>query len=217
MLPTAAQYFQRVCEGAKFIREAVTLGEFQGDSVIRKKLRHPSCNDENVVPTPAGDMPVWKLTVWYAVVDTLAPELIEERSRSIVEDANGQKVMLSDTSPKEAEIVARAIEAEADRLEAQRETGPPAPLKSEAVTGVSLRDVAFAIEGDDKVATDTVNRWSKSGKIKAEPIGKCPLDGRCKLYRLFEILDDIRILASLTKPEVEKYRIALVAKQRIPK
>ncbi len=125
--------------------------------------------------------------------------------------------MLSDTSPKEAEIVARAIEAEADRLEAQRKTGPPAPLKSEAVTGVSLRDVAFAIEGDDKVAAETLNRWLKSGKIKAKPIGKCPLDGRCQLYRLFEILDDIKILASLTKPEVEKYRMALVAKQRIPK
>ena len=48
-----------------------------------------------------------------------APKLIGKRSRLIVTDANGQKAMLGDTSPDEAEIVARAIEAEADRLEAQ--------------------------------------------------------------------------------------------------
>ncbi len=69
--PIAAQYFKRVSEGAKFICEAVTLGAFQGDPVIRKKLRHPNCHDEHVVPMPAGDMPLWKLHVWYAVVDTL--------------------------------------------------------------------------------------------------------------------------------------------------
>ena len=95
----------------------------------------------------------------------------------------------------------------------QPATAAPEP---EIDTGVSFRDVAFAIECDDKAATVAVRRWSKSGKIKAKPIGKCPLDGRAKLYRLFEILIDIQKILSLAKPEVEKYRQVLVAKQRPP-
>jgi hypothetical protein len=95
----------------------------------------------------------------------------------------------------------------------QPATAAPEP---EIVTSVSLRDVAFAIEGDDKAAKDSVQRWLKSGKIKAKPIGKCPLDARAQLYRLFEILADVQKILSLTRPEVGKYRQVLVAKQRPP-
>lgn len=94
--------------------------------------------------------------------------------------------------------------------------GKPAD-EYEMTTGVSLRDIAFVIEGDDIAATDTVRRWSKSGKIKAKSIGKCPVDARAQLYRLFEILDDVKKILSLTNPEVEKYRKVLKAKQRLPK
>jgi hypothetical protein len=118
----AEHYFLVVREGAGFIREAETLGAFHGDSAygrIGKELRHPRCHLENVVPTSAGDAPAWKLCVWYAVVDTLKPELIRVRSRSMVINASGQKVMLVDTSEQEAGLVADAIEAEANRIEAE--------------------------------------------------------------------------------------------------
>jgi hypothetical protein len=118
----AARYFKTVGEGAKCIREAERLGAFQGDSIyglIGKELAHPRCHMDHDGPTPAGNMPAWRLPVWYAVVDTLAPALMRKRSRSMVTDANGNWSMLSDTSPEECEIVARAIEAEADRLEAE--------------------------------------------------------------------------------------------------
>jgi hypothetical protein len=176
--PTAAQYFGRVCEGAKFIREAETLGAFQGDSVngrIGKKLRHPSCHNEHVGPTPAGDMPAWRLPVWYAVVDTLAPELVRKRSRAIVTDANGNRAMLVDTSPEEAEIVARAIEAGADWLEAQikaevvppRGRGKAGPRKEPAAKAfLAYRLHRFSgwkqedIAGKMGVAQKTISKWT---------------------------------------------------------
>jgi hypothetical protein len=118
----AGHYFRVVREGAGFIREAETLGAFHGDSVygrIGKKLKHPRCHLENVVPTPAGPTPAWKLCVWYAVVDTLKPELIGVRSRSTVVDASGQPMMQVDTSEQEAALVADAIDKEADRIETE--------------------------------------------------------------------------------------------------
>ena len=118
----ADHYFLIVDKGAAFIREAESLGALQGDSIygrVGEKLAHPSCHLDDMVPIAARKVPGWKLTVWYAVVDTLAPELIGIRSQSIVTDANGNYSMRFDTSEEEAEIVARAIEAEANRLEAQ--------------------------------------------------------------------------------------------------
>lgn len=118
----ADHYFLIVDKGAAFIREAESLGAFQGDSIyeqIGEKLAHPSCHLDEMIPIAARTVPAWKLTVWYAVVDTIEPELIGIPSRSFVRDANGNYSMRFDTSQAEAEIVARAIEAEADRLEAQ--------------------------------------------------------------------------------------------------
>ena len=154
----AAHYFRVVCEGAGFIREAETLGAFHGDSVsgeIGEKLRHPSCHVETVVPTPAGDVPTRKLCVWYAVVDTLKPELIGVRSRSMVIDASGERVMLVDTSEHEAALVAAAIEAEADRIEGQSKS-----------SGGQVQDVDY-VQKWRKATVDKWWRWMRSKPLLA--------------------------------------------------
>jgi hypothetical protein len=85
-----------------------------------------------------------------------------------------------------------------------------------AGTGVTLFDVAFAIEQDDRLATATVKKWSDSKKITATQLGNCPRDGRRKLYPLSEILSDVAKLLSLSSGELGKYRQVLTAQQRLP-
>ena len=83
--------------------------------------------------------------------------------------------------------------------------------------GISLRDIALHMtDNDDECARDTVRRWSNSKRITAKPIGKCPIDGRAALYRLSEILDDIKKVQTLSPREVIAYRQALTAKERAP-
>jgi hypothetical protein len=104
----------------------------------------------------------------------------------------------------------------------QLSTLPEKPPESSQATrevaeqGVSLRDLAMLIEEDDQVATTSVRKWIDSKKIKASPIGKCPLDGRAQLYRLSELLSDVGKILSLNNWELSKYRQALASKLRYP-
>jgi hypothetical protein len=83
--------------------------------------------------------------------------------------------------------------------------------------GVSLRDVALLLNDNDPAATSaTVKKWVDSGKLKA-PIGKCPLDGRAKLYRLSEILLDVGKLESLNSDDQKRLREYLTPKLRVPR
>ena len=83
--------------------------------------------------------------------------------------------------------------------------------------GVTLFDLAFLIEEDDAVAKQTVKQWIDNKRIKAKPIGKCPLDARRQLYRLSEILSDAAEFLSLTVREKVKYRQVLTTKLRTPR
>ena len=83
--------------------------------------------------------------------------------------------------------------------------------------GVTLFDLAFLIEEDDAVAKQTVKQWIDNKRIKAKPIGKCPLDARRQLYRLSEILSDVAEFLSLTVREKAKYRQVLTTKLRTPR
>ena len=94
-------------------------------------------------------------------------------------------------------------------------TADPSTTKSD--TGVTIFDVAFAIEEDEAVATQRVKQWSDSKRIEAASIGKCPIDGRRPLYRLSEILSDIGKILSLNSEEKTLYRQALTAKLRMPR
>jgi hypothetical protein len=80
--------------------------------------------------------------------------------------------------------------------------------------GVTLYDVAFVVEDDEKAAKSTVKRWIDSKKIKAQPLGKCPVDGRRQIYRLSEILDDVKTILTLSPIEQSRLRKALTAKCR---
>jgi len=97
----------------------------------------------------------------------------------------------------------------------------PAPIDvasaDDRATGISLRDIALYMnDGDEQAAKETVNRWSDSKRIKAEPIGKCPVDRRKQLYRLPEILADVAGIENLTSREKAAYEKALRAKLRAP-
>jgi hypothetical protein len=95
---------------------------------------------------------------------------------------------------------------------------PPQNAGGECPTGgVSLYDVAFAVNEDDALAKECVKKWVDSKKLTASPIGSCPLDARRKLYRLSEILSDVQRIIQLEPREVDKYRQALTAKLRLPR
>jgi hypothetical protein len=83
--------------------------------------------------------------------------------------------------------------------------------------GVTLYDLALLIEEDEVAAKDSLKRWIDSKGITAKPIGKCPLDGRKRLYRLSELLSDARQILTLSTEDVHKYQQALAAKLRRPK
>ena len=84
--------------------------------------------------------------------------------------------------------------------------------------GVSLFDAAQYFEsGDDRAARDLVARWHDAKAITAEPIGKCPTDGRAMLYRLPEILEDMARINGLDAPEKNKLRQQLRARLRRPR
>ena len=80
--------------------------------------------------------------------------------------------------------------------------------------GISLFDVAFALEEDDIAATDLVKKWIDSKRISAETIGKCPRDGRKHLYRLSELVADVQKIASLTSRDKSRLREVLTSRQR---
>lgn len=102
-----------------------------------------------------------------------------------------------------------AIRAALDKLPSER------PLPADQ--GVTVFDVALAIEEDDIVARATVKEWIDSKRIEAEPIGKCPVDGRRQLYRLSELLSDVTKILRLSAGEKARYRAALGARQRVPR
>jgi hypothetical protein len=82
--------------------------------------------------------------------------------------------------------------------------------------GVSLRDIAVAA-GEEDDATDWVKRFVDSKQITAKPIGKCPLKGHPKLYRLSEILEDSQKWLGWTNREKSRVELVLKAKEREPK
>jgi hypothetical protein len=93
-------------------------------------------------------------------------------------------------------------------------------LKRDArnVQGVSLFDVAQYFEGGDDVgATKLVKNWHDKKSITATVIGKCPTDGRKRLYRLQEILADITRMNGLDSREKAKLQKHLMARQRRPR
>jgi hypothetical protein len=101
-------------------------------------------------------------------------------------------------------------------------TGPQpcsdvSPAKEGIEGGITLFDLAFAIEADELAATNLVRTWINNKWLSAKPIGKCPLDGRGQRYRLSELLSDAKDILSLSAEDQRKYRQALAAKVRLPK
>ena len=82
--------------------------------------------------------------------------------------------------------------------------------------GITLFEVAFQIEEDSSVATQRVKEWINRKQIKANTIGKCPRDGRKKLYRLSEILSDVTRILRLTPKDRSDMRKALTPQLRGP-
>jgi len=83
--------------------------------------------------------------------------------------------------------------------------------------GITLFDLALAIEEDDGAAKQLVRTWVNSKRLTATPIGKCPYDGRRQLYRLSELLSDAKSILSLSSDDERKYRQALTARVRLPR
>ncbi len=82
--------------------------------------------------------------------------------------------------------------------------------------GVSLSDVGLAIGNCDKELKDFVCRFSKSKKITAEKLGKCPNDSRANLYRLFEIVKNLHDFSPLSEAEKQRITKQLSQLQRKP-
>jgi hypothetical protein len=92
-----------------------------------------------------------------------------------------------------------------------------ADLAKDSGVGVTIRDVALAIEdGDDMEAKRLVKRLSDSKKITAKPLGRCPNDRRARLYELTEILTDVQRILSLSRHEFRKYFRVLSDRTRKP-
>jgi hypothetical protein len=82
--------------------------------------------------------------------------------------------------------------------------------------GISLFDVALAIEEDDISAKLSVRKWVDSKKLTAKAIGKCPRDGRARLYRLSEVMADLKKILGLTRSEQARISNVVIAKLRLP-
>jgi hypothetical protein len=67
--------------------------------------------------------------------------------------------------------------------------------------GVSLTDVVLSVGFPDDEVKKVVSSFSKSKKVTAKSIGKCPKEGRANLYRLFEILKNWESFSPLSKAE----------------
>lgn len=170
-------------------------------------------------------------------------EEIECKMWRAVERVNELNAALA-AKPSVAEIVAEVLRQQAERPPANILTKPefpsveaiakaaieaalqkramaPATTEDVEVTecddGVSLFDVAFALQEDHALARRAVKQWSDSKKIRCRSIGKCPMDARRPLYRLPEILADIAAILSLTRAEQEQLRQTLRSKCRAPR
>ena len=82
--------------------------------------------------------------------------------------------------------------------------------------GVSLSDVGLAMGNCDEELRDFVRRFSKSKKITAEKLGKCPIDGRATLHRLFEIVENLHEFSPLSEAEKRRITKQLQQVQRAP-
>ena len=172
--------------------------ELEADLIDQAKRDSPTegnAPDREAAKRPAFDAA--KVQEQFDVIRQTMDELISRR-QTIVE------------LPGMAKAAYTAVQRDDDAAE------PEAPA-TENERGVSLYDIAFVIEEDDSAATQRVKAWSDSKRISAKPIGKCPLDGRRQLYRLSELLSDVKKLLSLDAKEVAKYRQALTAKLREPR
>ena len=88
------------------------------------------------------------------------------------------------------------------------------------LVGVSLFDLTEAAADYDSHGIDiseAVRRFSKSKKIEAKPIGKCPHDSRKSLYRLFDILQDYENYSGISPSEKRRILATLQTKERPPK
>jgi len=91
------------------------------------------------------------------------------------------------------------------------------PTCDQPPQGVTLFDLAFAIEADDLAAKNMVRKWINNQWLSAPSIGRCPIDGRRRLYRLSELLSDAKKILSLSDDDERKYYQALAARVRQPR
>ncbi|MDB4483773.1 hypothetical protein N9061_01380 [bacterium] len=123
----ANQYFLRISEGGKLVLKALEFGAFgegtECQEIADELMRQRQLPFQfNLVPTPAGKVPIKYLTAWFAVVDPISPDLLDLRDRRGIDFKN--RSMLFDTSAKEIKIVAMAIEKEANRIGEKLATPP---------------------------------------------------------------------------------------------
>ena len=127
--------YQRVMRaGARLIRQAYELGAFQGGPYgnIGAFIRTYLTGHDKPIGGKAGSLPLWVPLVWYAVVNTLAPELFEKRSKcaemyqhyrggaevGLKDGTIWQRIQHNDPTMAEAVVVADTIKAEANRFQA---------------------------------------------------------------------------------------------------
>jgi hypothetical protein len=126
---------------------------------------------------------------------------------------------------RSAEKVVRRWQAHCSLAEASYgspSNGAENPQKKGAGTqpehGVSLLDVGMQLEdGDEKAAHSIVDRLIGSKKITAKPIGKCTRDGRACLYRLDDLLSDVKRIYGLNSRDEAKLKEHLQSKLRAPR
>lgn len=106
-----------------------------------------------------------------------------------------------------------AVTGDTDARQADEQPDPP----TEDDKGIAIFDLALLMEEDEAVARVSVKRLINSKKIRAKPIGKCPYDGRRKLYRLSELLSDVTQIMTLNASEEAMYLKGLTAKIRFPR
>jgi hypothetical protein len=83
--------------------------------------------------------------------------------------------------------------------------------------GVSVHDICWLHDPDDKACANLVKRFNDSKKITATKLGKDTRDGRAALYRLSELLENFAEFLGLDSIEKIELRKQLAPHLRQPK
>lgn len=113
-------------------------------------------------------------------------------------------------------VIAGTISMPGDLIQPAPPSGDITPLPLEI--GVTLMDAAMYFESsDERAARALVRKWHDQDVVPTESLGRCPTDGRARLYRLRDVLEKVAGANGLSKKEQSRLEQHLRSRQRTPR